>query len=110
MGAILASLAWVSEVEFSRLEVAECGVQADVVVRVYKLLHFALGGEVVVAVVVLALSSHGAVPSLHDAVGLGVAGASANVDEVVGLEATTRRTGPRTDFSHPPGPHYHFHR
>jgi len=47
VGAILSSLAWVSEVEFSWLEVADCGVQADVVVLVDKLLHFALGGEVV---------------------------------------------------------------
>jgi len=53
VSAILSSLAWVSEVEFSWLEVAECGVQADVVVLVDKLLHFALGGEVVVSVVVL---------------------------------------------------------
>ncbi len=89
MSAILSSLAWVSEVEFSRLEVAECGVQADVVVLVDKLLHFALGDEVVVSVVVLALVSHGAVPALHDAVGLRMAGASADVDEVVGLDDGT---------------------
>jgi len=86
VGAVLSSLVWVSEAESSWLEVAECGVQADVVVLVGKLLHFALGDKVVVAVVVLALSSHGAVPALHDAVALGVAGASANVDEVVGLD------------------------
>ena len=86
MGAVLSSLAWVSEVDFSWLEVADCGVQADVVVLVDKLLHFALGGEVVVSVVVLALVSHGAVPALDDAVGLGVPGASADVDEVVGLD------------------------
>jgi hypothetical protein len=60
MGAVFSSLDWVSEVEFSRLEVAECGVQADVVVLIDELLHFALGGEVVVAVLVRALSSHGA--------------------------------------------------
>ena len=72
MSAVLSSLVWVSEVEFSWLEVAEFGVQADVVVLVYQLLHFALGGEVVVSVVILALASHGAVPALHDAVGLGV--------------------------------------
>ena len=89
MSAILSSLAWVSEVDFSRLEVAECGVQADVVVLVDKLLHFALGGEVVVSVVVLALVSHGAVPALHDAVGLGVPGAGADVDEVVGIDDGT---------------------
>ncbi len=64
-------------------------MQTDVVVLVNKLPHFALGGEVVVSVVVLALSSHGAVPALHDAVGLGVAGASADVDEVVGLDDGT---------------------
>jgi len=45
VGAVLSSLAWVSEVEFSWLEVAECGVQADVVVLVGKLLHFAPGNE-----------------------------------------------------------------
>jgi hypothetical protein len=68
------------------LEVAECGAQADVGVLIDKLLHFALGGEVVVSVLVLALSSHGAVPTLHDTVGLGVAGASTNADEVVGVD------------------------
>jgi len=61
-------------------------VQADVVVLVDRLLHFALGDEVVVAAVVLALSSHGAVPAVDDAVGLGGAGANADVDEVVGLD------------------------
>ena len=30
MGTVLSLLSWVSEVEFSRLEVAACGVQADV--------------------------------------------------------------------------------
>ena len=79
VNAVLSSLDWVSEVEFSWLDVAECGVQADVVVLIDKLLHFALGGKVVVAVVVLAFPSHGAVPALHDAVGFGVAGASADV-------------------------------
>jgi len=74
VGAVLSSRAWVSEVEFSWLEVAECGVQTDVVVLIDKLLHFALGYQVVVTVIVLALSSHGAGPSLHDAVGFGVAG------------------------------------
>jgi hypothetical protein len=34
-------------VEFSRLEVAKCGVQADAVVIVATLLHFALSGEVI---------------------------------------------------------------
>jgi len=47
----LSSLTWVSEVEFSRLELAQCGVQADVVVLIDELLNFALGGEVVVSVV-----------------------------------------------------------
>ena len=75
MGAVLSSLAWVSEVEFSWFEVAECSMQADVVVLVDKLLHFALGGEVVVSVVVLALVSHSAVPAFDDAVGFRMAGA-----------------------------------
>ena len=61
-----------------------CGVQADVVVLVDKLLHFALGSEVVVVAVVLAIVLHGAVPALHDTVGFGVPGA--DVDEVVGLD------------------------
>ena len=47
MSAILSSLVWVSEVDFSWLEVADCGVQADVVVLIDKLLHFALSGEVI---------------------------------------------------------------
>ena len=72
MGALLSALAWVSEVEFSWLEVAECGVQADAFVLVVELMHFALGDEIVVSVVVLALVSHGADPALDGAVGFGV--------------------------------------
>ena len=94
MGAVLSSLASVSAVEFSRLEVAECGVQADVVVLVDKLLHLALGGEEVVAVGVLGLVSHGAVPALVDAAELGVAGAGADVDWVVGRVAMVTARSP----------------
>jgi hypothetical protein len=53
---VLSSLAWVSEVEYSLLEVPEFGVQADVVVLIDELLHFALGYQIVVAVVVISLS------------------------------------------------------
>ena len=86
MVAILSSLASVSEEEFSWLEVAECNVQADLVVLIDELLHFTLGDEVVVAVVVLAHLAHGAVPAFDDAAELGVADAGADVDEVVGLD------------------------
>jgi len=88
-GRVLIVTGLVSEVEFSWLEVAECGVQTDIVVLIDEQLYFPLSGEVVVSVVVLALVSHGADPALDDAVGLGVAGASADVHEVVSLDNGT---------------------
>jgi hypothetical protein len=69
-----------------RRHVTQGRVQALLVVVTHELADAHLGLQVVVAVVLIAVGTHGAVEALHDAVGLRVPRLGLDVDQVVRLD------------------------
>ncbi len=72
--------------QIARFKIGQRSVQPLVVVLVDELGHESLSGKVVASVVVVAVLPYGAVEALDDAVRLRMAGAGADVQQVVDLD------------------------